>query len=143
MNQTLQAERLYYTYFQNFPNIVEPAQRDQPVTSEAFSAYMKGDWENALAEFEILMDENPQDAYPLFYHALAAMQLERWPRAIQSLEKVRSGNDDRFVEPATWYVALAYLRNEDDERAKLILETIADGPGKYQRDAQAILAELE
>jgi hypothetical protein len=142
MNQTSVDERLYYSYFEDFPNIIEPAQRDQTQGSDAFTAYEAKNWQLALAEFEKLALEQPTASYPYFYQGLAAMNLDQWPLAISALEKVRQGDDPRFVEAATWYVALAYLRNNDQERARLILETIADTPGFYRDDATAILGEL-
>ncbi|NND32846.1 MAG: hypothetical protein HKN76_09660 [Saprospiraceae bacterium] len=143
MNQTTLDERLYYTYYEDFPNIIEPTQRDQINSSPAFTAYQSEDWKEAEEAFDQLVIEQPSEVYPQFYSGIVAMNLEDWSKAISALEKVRASADERFVDPASWYVALAYLRNNNKERARLILEMIANTPGTYQEDARAILEELQ
>ena len=142
MNQTTAEERIFLTYFEDFPNIIQPVQRDQPGQSEAFVAYQNQNYAEAYKAFAEEEISTPQSTYPSFYKGICAMHLENWTQAIEAFEKVRSDGDPRFEEAAAWYVALAYLRTSDRERGILILETIADTQGSFQRDAQAVLDHL-
>jgi tetratricopeptide (TPR) repeat protein len=143
INQTSLEERVFLAYFEDFPNIVEPAQRDEPGQIESFTAYQKGDYRAALDGFIQEEESNPEALYSTFYKGICALHLKDWNMAIESFEKARSSADTRFVEAATWYTGLAYLREGNRMRAGLILETLAESPGNFQTDAQAILAELE
>ena len=143
MSQTSVEERIYLTYFEDFPNIVDPVQRDTPGQSVGFIAYQNGQYQDALEIFSQLEQEDPSAIYTTFYKGICAMHLEDWSTAIQAFEKVRSAGDQRFVEAATWYVSLAYLRDGNRDIAKLILESITEIPGNFRTEAQAILDQLD
>lgn len=143
MTQTSVEERIYLTYFEDFPNIVDPAQRDTPGQLNGFIAYQNGQYQEALERFSQLEEEEPTAIYATFYKGICAMHLEDWSMAIQAFEKVRSAGDQRFVEAATWYVSLAYLRAGNRDRATLILESISETPGNFRSEALAILDQLD
>jgi len=142
MSQTSPEERIFMAYFEDYPNIIAPVQRDTPGT-EGFSAYQNGQYQEALEIFERQEQGDSLGAYPSFYKGICAMHLEDWSTAIQSFEKVRSTGDQRFEEAAAWYVSLAYLRAGNRERAELILQSIADTGSDYRSDAQALLRDLD
>ncbi len=143
LSQTSVEERIYLTYFEDFPNIVDPVQRDTPGQSEGFIAYQNGQYQEALEIFSEMEQEDPTAIYTTFYKGICAMHLEDWSLAIQAFEKVRSAGDQRFVEAATWYVSLAYLRSGNRDRATLILESITEAPGNFRTEARAILDQLD
>ena len=142
MNQTNREERIFLAYFEDFPNIVEPVQRDVTGQTEAFRAYQQHLYDEAFAAFSNQENEEPGSIYPAFYKGICALHLEAWPVAIEAFEKVRSNGDPRFEEAATWYVALAYLRDGNRDRATLIFKTIAEKAGNFQLDAVAVLDQL-
>lgn len=145
MNQTSPDERLFLSYFQDYPNVVQPVQRDQEAPSqlEAFTAYQNREYEEAFLAFTNQEAELPEVDYPTFYKGICALHLDDWTAAIEAFEKVRAGADNRFEEAATWYVALAYLRAGNRDRAHLIFESIAEQSGSFQEDAKAIVEQLQ
>lgn len=142
MNQTSMEERIFLTYFEDFPNIIEPVQRDRESESTAFSAYQNRNYQEAFEAFSDKEKTTPEALYATFYKGICALHLEDWKVAIDAFERVRSTSDNRFEEAATWYAGLAYLRSGDQKTATLILEALADSPGNFQKEAMAILDQL-
>lgn len=142
MNQTSVEERIFLTYFEDYPNIIEPVQRDHEIGSTAFSAYQNQNYQEAFEAFSDEEKTTPEAHYATFYKGICALHLEDWREAIDAFENVRATDDVRFEEAATWYAGLAYLRSGNQETATLILETLADSPGNFQNEAKAILDQL-
>ncbi len=143
MNQTTAVERVYAEYFEDFPNIIAPNQRDRENEMPAFAAYQSENWSEAVAEFSMLAADEPGQVYPNFYQAMAHMHLEDWESAIELFEKVRSAEDPRFQEASTWYASLAYLMSGQRDRSLIIFESLAETNSSYQEEARAILDALD
>ena len=140
MNKTSIEERIFLTYFEDFPNIIGPVQRDR--ASAALSAYQNGNYQEAFEVFSDEEEATAQTDYGTFYKGICALHLKDWKVAIDAFEKVRYTGDDRFEGAATWYSALAYLRAGNRKTATLILEALADNPGHFQNEAKIILDQL-
>lgn len=142
MNQTTSAERLFTAYFEDYPNVIQPVQRDEPQESPAFEAYQNQRYAEAYDAFEATALADPTAVYPGFYKGICALHLGHWSIAVEEFEKVRAKGDGRFAEASTWYAGLAYLRAGNMERATLIFETLAAESGNFQPEAQALLDQL-
>lgn len=139
MSNTSSPERIYYSYFEHYPNIISPAQRDDVSEQTAYTHYDDEKWEEALADFEAMETLNPENVAATFYKGVSAMHLEHWDLAIEALEKVSVATDIRFIDAANWYKALAYLRSEQEEKATLIFEMIGSSDSPYRSDSEEIL----
>ncbi len=142
MTQTPLHERSYLSHFSDFPNIVTPVQRDTDTDLSALDYLDSGDYMEAVKGLKQLQSQQPEQEYPRFYLGLAYLHLENWHLAIEALEGVRQGSDQRFIEPATWYVMLAYLRSGDLEKTRLLAEYLVSENSQYRKDARAILDRL-
>lgn len=75
--------------------------------------------------------------------AVAALQRADMPSAIRSLRALAAGEPGHWSASAQWYLALAYLRNNQRADARPLLQTIAQLNGHpYQTDAQQLLNRL-
>ena len=142
MNQTTLQERLYAAHFQDFPNIVAPGQRGGDAAAPAFAAYYAERWAVSISAFESLQKLNPEATYPIFYQAMAHMHLQAWNEAIPLFEQVRARGDQRFEDPAEWYVGLSYMITGEEQKAKMIFGMIAGSNSNYRQDAEDILTSL-
>ncbi len=143
MNQTTLTERLYATYFDDFPNIISPGQRDQVTAEPAFAAMDQEQWQKAIEAFSSLQEARPDEVFPQFYQGMAYLHLEQWDEAIAKFESVRQSNDQRFSDPASWYLLLGFLQNGDIEKAVLMGEFLVETNSNYSEEAGAILEALE
>lgn len=143
MNSENRNKRLYAAYYEDFPNIVERTQRDsQSDLQEAFVFFQNKQWAQAAEAFQSLKNENPDIYYPAFYQALCLLNLDQPEEALPLLATTVASDDDRFSTPAKWYMALAYLRMDNETKAIENLEEIPTG-SQYAEDAQTLLEQLD
>ena len=136
-------KRLYATYYEDFPNIVERTQRDsQSELQDAFIYFQNKQWAQAAEAFQTLRNENPDIYYPGFYLALSLLNLDQPEEALPLLQATAASTDDRFSTPAKWYLALTFLKMDDETRAIQRLKEIPDG-SPYATDARALLEQLD
>ncbi|SFU20184.1 hypothetical protein SAMN04489724_0262 [Algoriphagus locisalis] len=138
------SENLYYSYFEPYPNVVEPIVRSDAeqsgLSAQAFAWYEKGEYEKANDAFATLFEEN-QKAADLFYQAISLMALDRSAEAIPLLEQQKE--EDSFYEAAQWYLALAYLKEGQESQARFCLERVREAGGFLSSQAIDLLNELD
>ena len=59
------------------------------------------------------------------------------------LEAAAARQDAQFTQPATWYLALAYLQQGKKSDARVVLEKVARAEGDYSQPAGQLLKELD
>ena len=86
-----------------------------PELASTMESYQKEDYATALQKFEAIpnVDENY-----LIYKAICLLETEQTEDAITLLEKlVANGEGTEYYQQASWYLALAYLSNHEDDKA--------------------------
>jgi len=144
MEQKLSTDTLFAQNFEPYRNVIAPIVRSTEQQDEkaiAFMAYEKGEYQNAIVLFTKLYTET-KESYYLFYKANALLKLERANEAVPLLEQ-HLKTKDTLTEKTNWYLALAYLKLEDKQQArKLLNKVIADGLYK-NKEAKKLLKEFE
>lgn len=137
------SEDLYHSYFEPYPNTVDPIVRSDAgqsgLSDQAFEWYDKGDYDKASAAFGDLY-KHSQRAQDLFYQAVALMASGHHAEAIPLLEQQKK--DGSFFEAAQWYLGLAYLKDGQVSKAKTHLEKVRDSGGFLSPQAVKLLDEL-
>ena len=86
-----------------------------PELASAMESYQKEDYATALQKFEAIPDV---DENYLIYKAICLLETEQTEDAITLLEQlVANGEGTEYYQQACWYLALAYLRNHNEEKA--------------------------
>ena len=86
-----------------------------PELASAMESYQKEDYATALQKFEAIPDV--EENY-LIYKAICLLETEQTEDAITLLEQlVANGEGTEYYQQACWYLALAYLRNHNEEKA--------------------------
>lgn len=105
----------------------------------AKNAYTEGNFDKVIAEIEkIGEDISPEQRY---YLAQAYLAKENFPKAIENLSKVAKEEGMWTVE-ARWYLALAYIKNNQSDLAKPILETFVTKNWRNQQ-AKELLEDMK
>ncbi|MEM9686606.1 MAG: tetratricopeptide repeat protein [Bacteroidota bacterium] len=144
-NVTADMERLYTLNYEKYPNTVYPITRgdnqDDSTERMAFVAYEASDYAGAIVLFTQLREEK-QAKYIDFYLAQSYLGEGQIENAIASFKRISTNTSD-FAEEARWYLALAYLKNEDKERAVQQLTAIVSEKGYKQQEALTLLEKLD
>lgn len=146
MNSPISNETLFSENFEPYRNIITPIERSEPSSHNktqeyvAFYNYETGDYETALLEFTHLY-ESEKTSYYLFYKAICELQLDKVDLAIDSFLAHQKLNDT-FKEKGKWYLALAYLKNKDMAKCKIILEEVIQHKSYNYVKAKQILEHI-
>ncbi len=139
-------EELFAAYFEPYRNIVQPVVRgeeNKDLKTIAYNAYENGDFKKALNLFDSLLTHK-QEPSVLFYKANALLKLNDAKKAIPILEK-NSTVVDSFSEKKYWYLALAYLKDNQPEKSKEKLQMILEiENSEYKKEeARELLKRLD
>lgn len=135
---------LFATYFEPSKNVSVPIVRDensQNITTEAFILYAEKDYNKASVLFEkAYLAQNQSEL--LFYQGNALLALGHTTQAIEKFrEHIKL--QDTLSNRSHWYLALAYLKNDDLENAKKELNTFINTNENFKiKEAKSLLKKL-
>lgn len=127
-------EAIYAEFFQADRNTIEPVVRGENIKTieyRAFVAYEAEDYYKAINLFNSV--KTPDEGYITYYKGLCFLALDKTNEAITVLSKVSTDNtltekSEGFKEKADWYLGLAYLKNNEREKAIAKLSLLNDNP---------------
>ncbi len=139
-------EELFAHYFEPYRNITQPVVRSdaqKSLNETAFNAYENAKFKEALDLFDQVL-LNKKEAPLLFYKANTLLALDHPKKAIAIFEQ-NINTVDIFSEKRYWYLALAYLKNNQLEESKKLLKKLLTIPNsEYKKnEAAALLKKLE
>jgi tetratricopeptide (TPR) repeat protein len=114
-------ERLYSSYFETFPNIVQPLVRGEGtdnINSAAFLSYDQGDYQKSAMLFA-----DASDAIGLFYGALSEMELGDHQKALKLFERIDVSTAE-LGPYMLWYKSLNLLKLGRRAEAAAILSKL-------------------
>lgn len=130
------SSNLYAEYFQPYPNEVAPVVRGQKENSDAFYAYEIEEYELSAQLFE-----NISEDYALLYGGISNLEIDQTQKAIEQFNDLILQNS-KYQETAEWYLALAYLKNKDQQKSKEILNKIVENQQEFSNQAEKLLENL-
>ncbi len=143
-NQSINTEQLYAEHFQPYRNVVQPIVRGETKTdlkTKAFTAYEQKKYAKALNYFNQLLAQK-EDASISFYKANVLLQLNKTKKAIVILEN-NSQLPNKLKTQQQWYLALAYLKTDSIEEAKLILKDLDANSTFKNKSVKQLLKKLK
>ena len=148
LNQYIQKpkpETLFQEFYTGYPNIIAPTERSKnnidSLTQSAFAAYDREAFKEALEGFKIL-EEQQKTAYTSLYIGICYLELKNSIAAIEILQKAISLNNT-YSLTAKWYLALAYLQNDQPESAIEILKQYAVLEEPFKQEAEKLYNKLK
>lgn len=141
-----QQSDLFAEYFEPYPNVSVPIERNQPVDNlklRAFQSYESENYALAVLQLDSLLQIENITTYR-FYYANALLVQQQYQAAVNeflALNNLNESND--FTQQTEWYLALAYLKNGKHEVALSILQRISQAEGHvFQKQAVEILSGI-
>lgn len=132
--------QLYAGHYINYP--AQSAMRgDAGVSYESAVKYYDLDnFSKAEEAFEVLLEGNENSNYRI-YLANCYMKTEKWDKAEQSLlQIVDSGTE--LVHEAKWFLSLVYIKKNDLNKSKHLLQEVSADNRIYSSSAHDLLEEL-
>lgn len=143
-NKEYTNDSLFAEYYQPAKNIVHPIVRNETEENEetnAFIAYQQQDYKVAQQLFHSLF-ESTQKSEILFYEAISMLETDQIDLAIQKLEAHKQFND-AVSSRTNWYLALAYLKQNNIEKVKTILKDIVSSTSTFKyKEVKKLLKKL-
>jgi tetratricopeptide (TPR) repeat protein len=109
----------------------------------ALEFYNTNDYENAARFFSKVVDSNPRDMQSVLLNGVSNFEDKKFPEAKMSFTTVIDDNNNLFIETASWYLALCYIKTNENDKAISQLKKISEEGGMYVKDARKILRKLK
>ncbi len=135
---------LYANYFKAFTPSVEtrnPDNAQEAIYQNFIEAYRAKDYRRSLEIIRPVLDNSDNNA--LLLAGISAMQTDKIQEAIGYLDQIIKNNDFYFIDHAKWYKALALIKTNKLQEARILLEELADNPeADHHNESIAILEEI-
>ena len=133
-------EDLYQQYYEGaYENVVQKVEEGvaaQTIEQEIYKLYEQERYEHTINLFDELHTRAKKiDINAHFYKANSFMALSYFDNALGEFSKVP--NDHSFYPQSQWFIGLLYMRKGDLEKARIILQRIADQSGEVYKKKEA------
>ncbi|AXG70646.1 type III secretion low calcium response chaperone LcrH/SycD [Kordia sp. SMS9] len=137
-------ENLYATYFEPYPNALQPVtrgQNDSDLLSIATQAYEAKNYEKAIETFDLIQAgfDNPSTEIS-FYKAMSLLNLGNEQESLDILREIKH-RKTRFTPQIYWYGALIHVKFEENEKALKALEYMDEIQTTFKSKQRAIIKE--
>lgn len=116
-------ERLFTKYYTTDPGLVTAmsANEDNYEFERGMVDFKSGKFQLAIDRWEPLLANNPTGDTLNYFLGTSYLELQNTAKAISRLEKVTENPESKFLNDAWWYLALAYTRDGDKDKAIMAL----------------------
>lgn len=144
--KTLTSEEIVNQFYQAYeaPSVQRSSSTD--TNSEyilGLKYYNAQDYRSAASQFAKVLEKNPNDMQIHLLSGVSKMEDKKYNDAKRSFTTVIDDKDNLFIESAKWYLALCYLKTEENTKATELLVSIKDEGGLYRREAKKILRKIK
>ncbi|MFK7748061.1 MAG: tol-pal system YbgF family protein [Kordia sp.] len=142
IQQATMNETLYTTYFEPYPNALQPVTRgpsDGMLLTDATRAYEAKNYEEAIKTFDIIQagHDNPNTEIS-FYKAMSLLNLGKEKAALNILRTIKD-RKTRFTPQIYWYGALIHIKLDENEKALKALKYLDTLETTYKTNERNIL----
>ncbi len=132
-------------YFSPYPNAIVKIERSTPSPSplqEAMRIYQAEKYPQAITLFEAYLKEDADPRVRL-YLAISLLAEGQTDKALTQFEALSQLEDFEYEEVNTWYLALSHLKENNEAKAKTVLQSIVNKDQHFKKkEAVEILNDL-
>ncbi len=85
----------------------------------------------------------PSNLLGKLYAGIALMEINNFEMAIDNFNLIIEHNDNLFIDQAEWYLGLCYVKTNQVDQARQILNKIIVENTKYKKESLALLNKLD
>ena len=118
------------------------SETDNLLLIDGLNLYSHGKYAEALTKFNQISEASQRSVS--VFSAISLLETDKAKQAVQQLETAISdyGEGWEYYQDAQWYLALAYLKNKQEEGAEKILKFIVTSDRYYAKQASELLKQL-
>lgn len=134
--QSSSPEQLFANHYEPYQMVlnqrsIDDEENSNTLINHAVQAYANGNYGEAAETFNRLLEPNPDNVAFKFYEAISHLSDNKPTTAIPIFESLVSQSGHLFEEQSRWYLALAYLKNGEKEKAVSSFNQIQEGEFKF------------
>lgn len=135
-------ERLFKKYY-NTEQVINVARSGNDQLFDAMLKYQQKQFAEASVLFDKILETDESNIAVRFYSGISSIETQHYDKAIKAFRYIITHNDNLFIEHATWFLGLTYLKQDFAEEAKKVFIAIANNPDNYyQSKAKEILTKM-
>ena len=108
----------------------------------AIMLYDKGSYNTAYDSFMHMVNADNENYMARFYLGLTCMELNKFDAAIEQFRYVLENCKSPVIYHSQWYLTLCYLKNNNKEEARALLEIIISANTYYRIKAEGLLKKI-
>jgi len=132
----------YYTPYEATTTLRSDVVMDNSDFNLALEYYEIHDYRNAAIYFSRALENTPGDMHSALLNGISNFETSNYPEAESSLTKVIDDNKNLYIDHAQWYLALCYIKTDENQKAAEQLAIIERSKSIYRKDARKILRSL-
>ena len=145
-SENVEPEEIFASYYEPYTanGITRNSDNIEENYLNAIKAYDNGNYKEAIPSLVQRVAAKPDD-FPtqlLLGNSYLNVSPPQTQKAIELFKKIAEGNSDLYSTTANWYLALAYLQNNQSEAAKAIFEDLSqNASNRYANLSKQILSD--
>ncbi|WP_338769394.1 tetratricopeptide repeat protein [Bernardetia sp. ABR2-2B] len=135
-----------YDFFSNTDkknNLRSNQKSSKEILFDAMRAYDNKKYTDAIFLFDSYLITNPNDAQALYFGGVSYYENHNYSKSISLLEDFLKQKSSMIYQKhnqdAEWYLANSYLKTNQKQKAKTVLQKIANSGSKYASQAKSLL----
>lgn len=140
------SEALYKEYFAHLEDDLRVSlmgDQEPDALSIALKPYKERNYTAATQSMALYLEQHPQEESLRLYYGISLLGSDQAEEAIGQLRQFRNANgNSNYTTVINWYLALAYLRNEQLVEARQLLVELAGSQNPYSTRAASLLEAL-
>lgn len=138
------SEILFNRYFEPYPSTLRIVRGNTTTSTlkQAVHWYERKEYKKALPGLEEMLKTEPSNPFLHFYTGMSFLCLDRPEKAIPHFRTVLALKEHPFLEPASWYLGLAFLKEGEMNKAKSIFQDIASSQNAFREESENLLQKM-
>lgn len=137
-------EKVYANFYEPYPvSFSTRAEDTDEQLLEIGELYENQQYEAAIPKLTALLKERPEDGQLHLALGISYLETDDLEAAQNVFQNIRAEGIQLYNDLAVWYLALALIKADDLDKARMWLQVLADNPEADKRvEAQELLLEL-
>ena len=110
--------------------------------AEAILLYDQNEYEAAFEKLNTIIEEDYNNYLAGYYFGMTCIEMEKYDVAAQHFQELLENWQSPFIYHIEWYLALCYLKQDDKEKALMLLNKIKKSNTYYKEKAEELFKKL-
>lgn len=132
---------LYNQYASHSPISLTEKSTGSDLASKAETAFNEGEYTLAYKNLTTYLQENSDNQKAQLSLGISALEIGKTDEAISIFTKISNGSST-LKNYGTWYLGLAYVKQKDFEKAKVVLNQVSESEAMLYKKAKELLENL-